>query len=183
MLASAAGAFGSYVYLRSRFGTPDVSMMCNGMLAGMVAITAPCAFVTAPAAVLIGLVAGVLVVVSAIFIETTLRVDDPVGASSVHGTCGIWGVISLGLFADGRYGDGWNGVPGPVRGLLYGDPSQLGAECIGALTCVAWVGTITFLTFKVLGAFTPQRAALEDERSGLDVPEMGIEGYTTEIGE
>jgi ammonium transporter, Amt family len=183
MLASAAGAFGSYVYLRARFGTPDVSMMCNGMLAGLVAITAPCAFVTAPAAVLIGLVAGVLVVVSAMFIETTLKVDDPVGASSVHGTCGVWGVISLGLFADGRYGDGWNGVPGTVRGLFYGDASQLGAECIGALTCIAWVGSITFLTFKVLSAFTPQRAAVEDEQLGLDVPEMGIEGYATEIGE
>jgi Amt family ammonium transporter len=183
MLASAAGAFGAYVYLKARFGTPDVTMMCNGMLAGMVAITAPCAFVTAAAAIFIGLVAGVLVIVSALFIETTLKVDDPVGASSVHGTCGIWGVISLGLFADGRYGDGWNGVPGPVRGLFYGDAGQLGAECIGALTCIAWVGTVTFLTFKILEGFTRQRAAPEDERLGLDVPEMGIEGYATELGE
>jgi len=183
MLASAAGAFGSYVYLRARFGSPDVSMMCNGMLAGMVAITAPCAFVTAPAAVFIGLVAGMLVVTSALFIETTLKVDDPVGASSVHGTCGIWGVISLGLFADGRYGDGWNGVAGPVRGLFYGDASQLAAECIGVLACVVWVSTITFVTFKVLALFTAQRVPIEDERIGLDVPEMGIEGYTAEVGE
>jgi Amt family ammonium transporter len=183
MLASAAGAFGAYAYLKTRFGTPDVSMLCNGMLAGMVAITAPCAFVTAPAAIFIGLVAGMLVVVSALFIETTLKVDDPVGASSVHGTCGLWGVISLGLFADGRYGDGWNGVAGPVRGLLYGDPGQLVAECIGGLTCIAWVGAITFVTFKVLGAFTRARPPAEDERLGLDVPEMGIEGYATEAGE
>jgi Amt family ammonium transporter len=180
MLASAAGAFGAYLYLKARFGAPDVSMLCNGMLAGMVAITAPCAFVTAPASVFIGLVAGVLVVASALFIETTLKVDDPVGASSVHGVCGAWGVISLGLFADGRYGDGWNGVAGPVRGLLYGDGGQLLAECVGVLTCVAWVGGITFLTFKVLGAFTRARVPAEDERAGLDVPEMGIEGYTTE---
>jgi Amt family ammonium transporter len=183
MLASAAGAFGAYVYLRVRFGTPDVSMLCNGMLAGMVAITAPCAFVTAPASIFIGLVAGVLVVVSALFIETALKVDDPVGASSVHGVCGAWGVISLGLFADGRYGDGWNGVAGPVRGLLYGDGGQLLAECIGVLTCVAWVGAFTFLTFKILGAFTPARVPAEDERVGLDVPEMGIEGYAAEVGE
>jgi len=183
MLASAAGAFGAYVYLRARVGSPDVSMMCNGMLAGMVAITAPCAFVTAPAAVFIGLVAGMLVIASALFIETTLKIDDPVGASSVHGTCGAWGVISLGLFADGRYGDGWNGVAGPVRGLFYGDASQLTAECVGVLTCAAWVGTITFVTFKMIGLLTPQRVSIEDERIGLDVPEMGIEGYTTEVGE
>jgi Amt family ammonium transporter len=183
MLASAAGAFGAYVYLKVRFGSPDVSMLCNGMLAGLVAITAPCAFVTAPAAVFIGLVAGMLVVVSALFIETTLKVDDPVGASSVHGTCGAWGVISLGLFADGRYGDGWNGVAGPVRGLLYGDGGQLLAECIGVLSCVAWVGTMTFVIFKVVGLFTGARASVQDERGGLDVPEMGIEGYATEVGE
>jgi Amt family ammonium transporter len=183
MLASAAGAFGAYIYLKGRFGKPDVSMMCNGMLAGMVAITAPCAFVTAPASVFIGLVAGMLVVISAMFIENTLKVDDPVGASSVHGVCGTWGVISLGLFADGRYGDGWNGVPGPVRGLLYGDSSQLGAECIGVLSCIAWVGTITFLTMKVIGAFMENRAPAVDEQAGLDVPEMGLEGYAAEYGE
>jgi Amt family ammonium transporter len=183
MLASAAGAFGAYIYLTSRFGKPDVSMMCNGMLAGMVAITAPCAFVTAPASIFIGLVAGVLVVVSAMFIENTLKVDDPVGASSVHGVCGMWGVISLGLFADGRYGDNWNGVPGAVRGLLYGDASQLTAECIGILACIAWVGTVTFVTFKIIGAFMPNRPPVTDEHAGLDVPEMGLEGYATELGE
>ncbi|HVZ74602.1 MAG TPA: ammonium transporter [Polyangia bacterium] len=183
MLASAAGAVGAYFYLKARFGTPDVSMLCNGMLGGMVAITAPCAFVTAPAAVFIGLVSGVLVIVSALFIERTLKIDDCVGASSVHGVCGAWGIISLGLFADGRYGDGWNGVAGPVRGLLYGDGGQLAAECIGVLTNIAWVGTITFITFKILEAFTPARSAAQDEREGLDVPEMGIEGYAAEVGE
>jgi Amt family ammonium transporter len=183
MLASASGAFGAYCYLKARFGKPDVSMMCNGMLAGMVAITAPCAFVTAPASIFIGLIAGMLVVASAMFIENTLRVDDPVGASSVHGVCGAWGVISLGLFADGRYGDGWNGVPGTVRGLLYGDGGQLAAECIGIASCIVWVGTITFITFKAIGAFMPNRAAVVDEQIGLDVPEMGLEGYAAEYGE
>jgi Amt family ammonium transporter len=181
MLASAAGAFGAYVYLRVRFGLPDVTMLCNGMLAGLVSITAPCAFVTAPAAIFIGLVAGMLVVAACVFIETVLRVDDPVGASAVHGVGGIWGILSVGLFADGRYGEGWNGVPGTVRGLLYGDSGQLAAECIGILTCLAWVASITFVTFKVLGAFTQARTAAADERAGLDVPEMGIEGYTTEL--
>jgi Amt family ammonium transporter len=183
MLASAAGAFGAYVYLRARFGPPDVTMLCNGLLAGCVAITAPCAFVTAPAAIFIGLVAGMLVVAACLFIETTLKVDDPVGASAVHGVCGVWGILALGLFADGRYGDGWNGVPGPVRGLLYGDSGQLVAQCIGAVTCLAWVSAVTFVTFKVLAFFTAARAAAADEIMGLDVPEMGIEGYATEIGE
>src|SRR4029079_3428398 len=133
-----------------RFGAPDVSWLCNGMLAGLVAITAPCAFVTAPVAILIGAVAGVLVINSAMFIENVLKIDDPVGASSVHGACGAWGILALGLFADGRYGDGWNGVPGAVRGLLYGDPSQFAAEVVGLLANVVWVGTVTFLALRAL---------------------------------
>jgi len=180
MLASATGAFGAYLYMKLRFDTPDVSMLCNGMLAGLVAITAPCAFVTASAAIFIGLVAGVLVVVSAMFIENVLKIDDPVGASSVHGTCGAWGILSLGLFADGRYGDGWNGVPGTVRGLFYGDSSQFAAECIGLLANLAWVGSVTFLTMKLVGALVPNRVSAETEVQGLDVPEMGMEGYSTE---
>ena len=182
MLASASGAFGAYLWTKFRFGTPDLSMLCNGMLAGLVAITAPCAFVTAPTAVFIGAVAGVLVIVSAMFVENTLKIDDPVGASSVHGVCGAWGILSVGLFADGRYGDGWNGVPGTVRGLFYGDASQLGASCIGIIANVAWVSLTTFLFFRVLGAFARARAAAEDEVGGLDVPEMGIEGYAVEGG-
>jgi Amt family ammonium transporter len=180
MLASATGAFGAYLYLKLRFDTPDVSMICNGMLAGLVAITAPCAFVTAPAAIFIGLVAGVLVVLSAMFIENVLKIDDPVGASSVHGTCGAWGIISLGLFADGRYGDGWNGVPGNVRGLFYGDAGQLGAECIGLLANVIWVGAMTWVALKIAGTLVGNRVSPETEVNGLDVPEMGMEGYTAE---
>jgi Amt family ammonium transporter len=183
MLASAAGAFGAYLYLKTRFGTPDISMLCNGMLAGLVAITAPCAFVTAPIAMLIGAVAGVLVIVSAMFIENTLKIDDPVGAASVHGVNGAWGILSVGLFADGRYGEGWNGVTGPVRGLFYGDASQLAASCIGIITCALWVGLVTFLAMRVCGFLTVNRAPPSDELAGLDVPEMGIEGYATEASE
>ncbi len=180
MLASATGAFGAYLYMKFRFDTPDVSMLCNGMLAGMVAITAPCAFVTAPVAIFIGLVAGMLVVVSALFIENVLKIDDPVGASSVHGVCGAWGILSLGLFADGRYGDGWNGVPGPVRGLFYGDPSQFAAECVGILANVAWVSAMTYVTLKLVGAAVGNRVSPSVEIQGLDVPEMGMEGYSAE---
>jgi len=99
----------------------------------------------------------------------------------VHGTCGLWGVISLGLFADGRYGDGWNGVPGTVRGLFYGDSSQFAAQCVGLLVNLAWVGTVTFLTLKLVGALVAtNRVPPETEVQGLDVPEMGMEGYSTE---
>jgi Amt family ammonium transporter len=166
--------------MKLRFNTPDVSMLCNGMLAGLVAITAPCAFVTAPVAIFIGLVAGVLVVVSAMFIENVLKIDDPVGASSVHGTCGAWGIISLGLFADGRYGDGWNGVAGPVRGLFYGDPSQFAAECVGLVANVVWVGFVTWVALRITGALVGNRVSSHTETIGLDVPEMGMEGYSVE---
>jgi Amt family ammonium transporter len=182
MLASASGAFGAYLWLKLRFGTPDVSMLCNGMLAGMVAITAPCAFVTAPVAVFIGLIAGVLVIVSAMFIENTLKIDDPVGAASVHGVNGAWGILSVGLFADGRYGDGWNGVPGTVRGLFYGDASQLGASILGILVCAIWTGTVTYVAFRVIDMFSRNRVPPATEMAGLDVPEMGIEGYAIEGG-
>jgi Amt family ammonium transporter len=180
MLASASGAFGAYLYLRIRFGAPDVSMLCNGMLGGMVAITAPCAFVGAPTAVFIGAVAGVLVVVSAMFIENVLKIDDPVGASSVHGACGAWGILALGLFADGRYGEGWNGVAGTVRGLFYGDPGQFAAQCVGIVANVMWVGVTAFATLKVLNLTVGNRVAIDAELAGLDVPEMGMEGYATE---
>src|SRR5207244_7740425 len=112
MLASAAGAFSAMLYVWLRYGKPDPSMLANGMLAGLVAITAPCAFVNSVSACIIGLIAGILVVEGCLFIERTLKVDDPVGAIAVHGLNGAWGVLSIGIFADGTYGDGWNGVPG-----------------------------------------------------------------------
>ena len=110
MLASASGALFATLVMMWKFGKPDPSMMCNGMLAGLVAITAPCAFVNSLGAVIVGAVAGVLVVASVFFIERVLKLDDPVGAISVHGTCGSWGVLSVGLLANGSYGQGWGGV-------------------------------------------------------------------------
>lgn len=174
MLASASGAFAAAVYVWSRFGKPDPTWMANGMLAGLVAITAPCAFVGAPSAILIGAVAGVLVVVSAMFIEQTLKIDDPVGASSVHGTCGAWGVLSLGLFANGSYGDGFNGVPGKVTGLFFGDSAQFFAECIGVLVNFVYVGGMTAVALFVVGKLVGNRVSVEEELAGLDIPEMGV---------
>jgi ammonium transporter, Amt family len=180
MLASAGGAVSAYLYTKKRFRVPDLSMMCNGMLAGMVAITAPCAFVSAPVAVFIGAVAGMLVIEATLFIERRLRVDDPVGASAVHGVCGTWGVLSVGLFANGSYGEGLNGVPGPVRGLLHGDPGQLAASLIGILTNIVWVGSTVALTLTVLDRLVGNRVVEDVEIEGLDVPEMGMPGYATE---
>jgi Amt family ammonium transporter len=177
MLASAGGAITAMIVMMAKFGKPDPSMMANGMLAGLVAITAPCAFVTAPSAVLIGIVSGVLVVYSVFFVEQRLKVDDPVGAISVHGVNGAWGVLSLGLFADGKYGDGWNGVPGTVTGLLYGDARQFLAQCIGTLTCLAFVFASFYVFFKVLDAILGNRVSVETELAGLDLPEMGALAY------
>jgi len=177
MIASASGAVIAALYMWMRYGKPDASMACNGMLAGLVAITAPCAFVNSVAAFIIGAVAGLLVCWSCFFVERTLKVDDPVGAVSVHGTCGAWGVLALGLFADGTYGDGFNGVNGTVKGLLYGDSSQFFAECIGAVTCFVFVFGITWLFFKVQDAVMGIRVSAETEIEGLDLSEVGALAY------
>jgi len=179
MLASATGAMAATLWMwLVRTKKPDPSMMCNGMLAGLVAITAPCAFVNSISACIIGLVAGVLVVESVYFIEGKLKIDDPVGAISVHGVNGAWGCLALGLFADGSYGAGWNGVSGTVKGLFYGDYSQFLAQCIGVLTNIFYVGAITFVLFKLLEKFVGNRVEPEAELDGLDVPEMGVTGYS-----
>jgi Amt family ammonium transporter len=177
MLASASGAIVAMFYMWKVYGKPDPSMMINGMLAGLVAITAPCAFVSAFWAFVIGAVAGVLVCWSVFFVERTLRVDDPVGAISVHGTCGAWGVLSLGLFADGTYGDGFNGVDGTVRGLFYGGASQFVAQVIGTVTCFVFIFVISYAFFKVYDLVWGMRVSPEAELEGLDVPEMGGHGY------
>jgi len=183
LLASASGAFAAYLYVKFKFGKPDVTMLCNGMLAGLVAITAPCAFVTAPIAVLIGAVSGVLVVAATVFIEHRMKVDDPVGAIAVHGVNGFWGIVALGLFANGTYGDALNGVDGKVKGLFYGDAGQLFAEIIGGCVNMLYVGAVASLVLFVLGKTVGNRSPAEDELQGLDLPEMGVRGYATEAGQ
>ncbi len=178
MLAGAFGGITAMIYMQLRYGKPDPSMLANGALAGLVAITAPCAFVTAPSAVLIGSIAGVLVCWSVFFVERSLKIDDPVGAISVHGVNGAFGVLSLGLLADGTYGDGWNGVAGGVRGLFYGDASQFGAQVIGVATNIVVVGALTLICWTVIGLVTRgHRVSAETEELGLDIPEMGALAY------
>jgi len=182
MLASASGAFASFLVTKLRFGKPDISMICNGMLAGMVAITAPCAFVSSWAAILIGAISGVLVIYAVLFVERTLKIDDPVGAVAVHGVNGAFGILALGLFANGTYGEGYNGVAGTVTGLFYGDSGQFVASCIGVLANILWVAPVTFIALKLIDKLVGNRVPVEDEVAGLDIPEMGIPGYATETG-
>ena len=180
MLASAAGLISAMLYMWLHYGKPDASMTGNGFLAGLVAITAPCAFVNPAAAVTIGLLAGILVCLSVSFVERVLKVDDPVGAVSVHGACGIWGVISVGLFADGKsnYGGAWNGVNGSVTGLFYGDNGgQLVAQLIGVATLVGCVFVLSFVFGTLVDLLVGQRSSAKSELEGLDLPEMGALGY------
>ena len=179
MLAGMAGSFGSMLYMWMRYGKPDASMTGNGLLAGLVAITAPSGFVNPVGGVIIGLIAGVLVCVSVEFVDRVLKVDDPVGAISVHGTNGLWGVISVGLFADGKsnYGGSWGGVNGNVTGLFYGDPGQLVAQLIGVATLVGFVFSFSFVTGLIIDAVVGQRVGAESELEGLDLPEMGALCY------
>jgi Amt family ammonium transporter len=168
---------------------PDPSLMCNGMLAGLVAITAPCAFVSTTGAVIIGAIAGVLCLISVDFFDK-IGVDDVVGAISVHGTNGLWGVLSVGIFATGNYGADWNGVHRDewakkvggngidgVRGILYGDASQLWAQVLDVAVLAVFGFVMAYVWFKLSNLITPIRVSREVEIQGLDIPEMGALGY------
>ena len=185
-LAAVAGSATALVLWYSLFGKPDITMACNGMLAGLVAITAPCAFVSANSAVVIGILAGALVCAGVLFNERVLKIDDPCGAISVHGYCGWLGGVSLGIFADGAYGSGWNGVGATsylghagmgVTGLLHGDVTQFLVQLGGATLMVVYAFGFTFLVFKIVNAIRSMRVSEEVEREGLDVPEFGLQAY------
>ncbi|CAG0988410.1 Ammonia channel [Anaerolineales bacterium] len=179
LLAGAAGgcAAMTYMWLFSPIRKPDPAMSVNGTLAGLVAITAPCAFVDIWAAVVIGVIAGVWVCIASVLLEKA-KIDDPVGAIPVHLGNGLWGVLAVGIFANGNPDTAaWNGVPTPVTGLLYGNPTQILAQFAEAVSILVVVGGLTWVFFKVLNAFKLLRVSREDELKGLDIPEMGNEGY------
>jgi Amt family ammonium transporter len=191
-IAAAFGATIAMFWCMWRWGKPDPGMMVNGMLAGLVAITAPCAFVDPWAAALIGSISGVLVVLACGFIENKMKIDDPVGAIAVHGVNGIWGVLCVGIFANGKYGMGWNlmvdadGLPKTlggkgVTGILYGGHGwgQLGAQALGVLVlCTVFLG-LAFAFFKLQNAVMKGgiRPTAEMELEGMDMPEMGAFAY------
>jgi Amt family ammonium transporter len=176
LLAACAGAIMAMCWTNWKWGKPDISMTCNGMLAGLVAITAPCAFVAPWASVVIGIIAGALVCWSVGFFDK-MRVDDPCGAISVHGMCGAWGVLAVGLFADGTYGIGWNGVsPNAlhgVQGIFYGDPGQLGAQVIDMVVGFIWAWGVMWILFRIAMNFMQTRVSPEVEIAGLDEAEFG----------
>ncbi len=188
MIAGMSATVTGVLYMWARYGKPDPCMMCNSMLAGLVAITAPCAFVTPMGAFAIGAIAGVLVVASVFFFDK-LKIDDPVGAISVHGVNGAWGLIAVGLFSDGSYGQGWNAVGATeylgstgaalkgVTGLFYGDSRQLVAQFFEVGAGIAWNVVVGGLVFWVIGKLVGNRVSASVEIAGLDVPEMGVPGY------
>jgi Amt family ammonium transporter len=179
-IAAAFGAIAGMMWITRRTGKPDPGMMANGMLAGLVAITAPCAFVAPWAAAVIGVVAGVIVIESVFFIEKRLKIDDPVGAISVHGVCGIFGVLSVGIFANGSYGAGWNGSTSTgISGIIKGNWGQLGAQALGALVIIVVNGGVSLAFFKIQRRMTKGgiRSTADDEIQGLDIPEMGVHAY------
>jgi ammonium transporter, Amt family len=178
-IAGAVGAVVAMYYMMAKTGKPDPGMMVNGMLAGLVAITAPCAFVAPWAAVVIGAVASVLVIEAALFIERK-GVDDPVGAIAVHGIGGTFGVLCVGIFANGKYGAGWNGSTSTgVEGLIKGSGGQFFIQLIGAVTIWTVILGVAFTFFKVQNKLTKGgiRPTEEMEIEGMDVPEMGVLGY------
>ena len=188
-IAAAFGLVASMVYIMSRTGKPDPGMIANGMLAGLVAITAPCAFVSPWAAAVIGSIAGVLVIEAVFFVERR-GLDDPVGAIAVHGVCGTFGVLAVGIFANGTYGAGWNGTTegaagsaSGITGILGGDVGlglrQLGAQAIGVVVIWTVMLGLAYAFFKIQDKVTKGgiRSSVEDELVGLDYPEMGVTAY------
>ena len=171
MLAGSAGAMVAMCITWVQNKRPDIGMTCNGLLAGLVAITAPSGFVSPINSIIIGIVAGGLVVFFVGVVDKVFHIDDPVGAISVHGVNGMWGQLAVGLFADGTAG--YN----PVKGLFYGDASQLVAQVIGAVVAFAWAFGMSFAFFKVLGLVMSNRPTEAQELAGLDDSEMVQPGY------
>ncbi len=165
-LSAAAGAIGAMVTAWILLKKPEASMSLNGALAGLVAITAPCDAVSPMAAILIGLIGGILVVLSVLFFEHIAKVDDPVGAISVHGVCGVWGTLSAGLF-------------NLETGLFYGGGfSQLGVQAVGVGACFLWAFGAGMALFLALKYTVGLRVGEKEEIQGLDIGEHGMEGYS-----
>jgi ammonium transporter, Amt family len=175
-LAAAAGALAAMATAWVKYGKPDASMTLNGALAGLVSITAPCAVVSPSSAIIIGLLGGVIVVVSVEFIDRVLRVDDPVGAISVHGVCGAWGTLAVGLFAQKAYGVS-SGV-GDVSGFFYGGgTSLLVTQAIGVAAVFLWVFLASLVVFLAAKTFVGLRASDEEQIEGLDLGEHDLASY------
>jgi Amt family ammonium transporter len=171
-IAAAAGGIIAMVMVWFKSGKPDLSMALNGALAGLVAITAPCAFVSPGAAILIGAVGGVLVVMATLLLDK-LRIDDPVGAFPVHGVNGIWGTLAVGLFGQQELGLASGGLF--TKG---GSAAQLGVQALGVFSIAAFVAITMGLIFIILDKTLGLRVSVEEEYRGLDIGEHGLESYS-----
>ncbi|HDP81000.1 MAG TPA: ammonium transporter [Spirochaetes bacterium] len=172
-LAAAAGAVAAMITVWTRNGKPDVSMSLNGALAGLVAITAGCASVSPMSSIIIGLIAGLVVVLAVEFFDFVLKIDDPVGAISVHGVCGALGTLLVGLFAEARFaGEG-------INGLFYGGGLKLlGTQAVGVLAVFGWVAVTMGILFFIIKKTVGLRVTKEEELRGLDIDEHGMESYS-----
>ena len=168
LLAGAAGAVSAIYIAMIRTGKADIEMGANGALAGLVGITAGCAYVDPWAAVVIGLLAGIIMIAGVHLIKLVLKVDDPVGAITVHGICGAWGLLAVGIFASGNNG---------VEGLIAGNVEQLLPQIVGLLVAIAWGLGAGFILFKAIDMTMGLRATEEEEMQGLDIPEHGRSAY------
>ncbi|AEJ19791.1 ammonium transporter [Gracilinema caldarium] len=169
-LAASAGAVAAMIVSWFWFKKPDASMTMNGVLAGLVAITAPCAVVSPGAAVVIGLLAGLLVVLSVEFIDKVLKIDDPVGAVSVHMVNGVFGTLAVGI---------WGNVDGVAVGVLHGGGfHQLGVQALGVLTVGLWASVLSLLLFLAIKAVVGLRVTEKEELMGLDITEHKAEAYS-----
>ena len=179
ILASSASTLAAATYMWKFYGKPDVSIICNGMLGGIVSISGVAPMVGPATAFFIGAVTGILIPFALLFLERR-GIDDPVGAISIHGVSGLWGMLAVGLFADGSWGDGLHSVAGGVSGLLAGGHSlgQLFVQCIAALVCIAWAALSCAIIYNGLERMAgPNRVGADIEIAGLDVPELGVSGY------
>lgn len=177
-LGAAAGAVAALLVAWAVMGKADVGMMLNGALAGLVAITASCAYVDSWAAIVIGLIAGILVFFSIRFFEK-MRIDDPIAALSAHGTAGIWGTISTGFFATPELVEKL-GVGNP--GLFYGGGfGQLGVQALGVVTCAVYAFAVSFAILWVMKKTIGIRVSEEEELVGLDMSEHGTYGYPEQL--
>ncbi len=172
-LAAAAGAVAAMIMVWAKNGKPDVSMTLNGALAGLVAITAGCSSVSPMSSIWIGLIAGCAVVLSVELFDFVLKIDDPVGAVSVHGICGILGTLLVGVFAEARY------AGAGINGLFYGGGLKLLAtQAVGVFSIVAWVVLTSGILFFIIKKTVGLRVKKEEEIRGLDIDEHGMESYS-----
>lgn len=172
LAAAAGGLVAMYIHMIRTGGIVDLGKLCNGILAGLVGITAPCAVVAPWAAVTIGGIAGAILLWSESFIENTLKIDDPVGASSVHGICGLWGLVAVGIFADGSYG---------VSGLIAGNVNQFLVQLLMAAVITVWSVGGGYIIFSLIKSNMGLRVTRAEELEGLDLAEHGMQAYGGDI--